>query len=91
MDSLLAAKRNRRRQSCACLGCSSSAWGAVQAIPVGLRKIDIRSALEIAVRHRIHAYDAYFIECALSLRSPLLTLDQGLSRVAYDLDIELLE
>ena len=69
----------------------ASAWEAVQVIPVDLQTIDMRSALEVAVHYRIYAYDAYFLECALSLRSPLLTLDRGLWRVARELGIELLE
>jgi predicted nucleic acid-binding protein len=67
------------------------AWDAVQAIAVELRGIDVRSALGIATKFGIHAYDAYFLECALSLRLPLLTLDKGLRTVARELSIPVLE
>ena len=67
------------------------AWDAMQAIAVDLRAIDIRSALAIAARFGIYAYDAYFLECALSLRIPLLTLDKGMKRAARDLGIHVLE
>ena len=50
-------------------------WDAVQAIPVELTSIDIRKALEIATQFNIYAYDAYFLECTIALRIPLLTLD----------------
>ncbi len=62
-----------------------------QAIGVELRRVDVRSALAIAGRFGIYAYDAYFLECALSSRHPLLTLDQGMKRMALELNIQLLE
>ena len=69
----------------------TSAWDMVQAIPVELRQIDIRSALEIASRFNIDAYDAYFIECAVSLRCPLLTLDRQMKIVGQNVGINILE
>ena len=68
-----------------------SAWNAVQTIPVELRRIDIQAALGLAVRFNIYAYDAYFIECALSLRCPILTLDHRMKMVARDVGIRILE
>ena len=68
-----------------------SAWEVVQQIPVDLRHTDINSALRIAIKFNIYAYDAYFLECAENLRSPLLTLDIGLKRVARELGITILE
>ena len=68
-----------------------AAWKMVQAIPVDLRRIDIASALEIATEFNIQAYDAYFLECASRLRSPLLTLDRGMKRIAVDLGLTVLE
>lgn len=66
-------------------------WDAVQEIPVELRSVDLRSALNIATRFGIYAYDAYFLECALSLRAPLLTLDRRMKRIARELSIMTLE
>ena len=68
----------------------SATWNSVQRIPVDLRHIDIASALKIATEFDIYAYDAYFLECALSLRSPLLTLDRGMKRVATEIGITIL-
>ena len=68
-----------------------SAWDAVQTIAVELRRIDIQAALGLAVRFNIYAYDAYFIECALSLRCPMLTLDHRMKMVARDVGIRILE
>jgi len=67
------------------------AWDVVQSIAVELRPIDLRLALEIALRFGIYAYDAYFLECALSVRAPILTLDKGMQRVARELNIHVLE
>ena len=68
-----------------------SEWEVVQQIPVDLRNSDIKTALSIAVKYNIYAYDAYFLGCADNLRSPLLTLDLGLQRVAREIGITILE
>lgn len=68
-----------------------SAWEIVQQIPVDLRQTDIKSALGIAIKFNIYAYDAYFLKCAENLHSPLLTLDQGMQRVARGMGIKILE
>lgn len=69
----------------------ASSWEIIQQIPVDLRSINMKSALKIAVKFNIYAYDAYFLECANGLRSPLLTLDHGMKRIAREMGIELLE
>ena len=66
-------------------------WGAVQTIPVDLRDLDLPAALRLAVRFGVYAYDAYFLECALSLRLPLLTLDHGMKHIAQELSIPTVE
>lgn len=68
-----------------------SAWNSVQTIPVELRKIDVRRVLEIAVHLNIYAYDAYFLECAVELQLPLLSLDRHLCTSAQKLNIRMLE
>lgn len=60
-------------------------------IPVELKPIEIRSAVELATRNMIYAYDAYFLECALHWRCPLLTLDKKLKAIAISKNIEVLE
>jgi predicted nucleic acid-binding protein len=66
-------------------------WELVQQIPVDLRHTNIQSALKIAIKFNLYAYDAYFLECAFNLRSPLLTLDLGMQRVAREIGITILE
>jgi predicted nucleic acid-binding protein len=68
-----------------------SVWDAAQQIPVDLRSIHIREALKIALQFNIYAYDAYFLICAISLNSPLMTLDRRMIEVAQSLGIHVLE
>ena len=42
-------------------------------------------------KSEINAYDAYFLDFAFNLRSPLLTLDIGMQRVAREIGITILE
>ena len=67
------------------------AWQVVQSIPVQLCSVDIGSALRVAMNAGIYAYDAYFLECSLQIRCPLLTLDRRLKAVARDIGIQILE
>ena len=69
----------------------ASAWEIVQEIPVDLRHTNIKSALGIAIKFNLYAYDAYFLECAYNLRSPLLTLDLAMQRVAREIGITIWE
>jgi predicted nucleic acid-binding protein len=69
----------------------TSVWDVVQSIPVELRQINIRSALEIASRFNIYPYDAYFIECAIRLRCPILTLDRRMKAASNQIGIQILE
>ncbi len=66
-------------------------WDAVVAIPVELAEVDARASLLLAGHFRIYAYDAYFLQCALEGKCPLLTLDNGMKRVARALDITVVE
>ena len=68
-----------------------SALETAALIPVRLVPIDIQQALKLAIEFDIYAYDAYFLQCAKSLSSPLITLDKGMKQVATKLNIKLLE
>jgi len=68
-----------------------AAWDAASAIPVELTTVDARASLLLAGHFRIYAYDAYFLQCSLESKCPLLTLDAGMKRVARQLDITLVE
>ncbi len=68
-----------------------SVWNTVQTIPVEYFRVDILAALELTARCNIYAYDAYFLECAIRLRCPLLTLDRRLKVVAENNDVKIQE
>ena len=67
------------------------AWDMVQHIQVDLRRIEIEAALKIATQYNIYAYDAYFLECAINLHSPLLTLDRQMKVIAQKIGIQVME
>ncbi len=69
----------------------TSAWDSAQKIQVELYRTDIREALSIASIFNIYAYDAYFLECASSLKLPLLTLDRRLREIARKKHIKIIE
>lgn len=68
-----------------------SAQRAAENISVRLVVIKIQEALKMALEFNIYAYDAYFLQCAKSLSSPLLTLDNRMKHVATELNIDILE
>lgn len=68
-----------------------AAWDATRRIPVECRAVDVRRALSLAAEHRIYAYDAYFIECALQHRCPLLTLDRKMRAVSEAVKVEVMK
>ncbi len=65
-----------------------SAFDAVRLIPVRLVPVDIQKALRLAIECNIYAYDTYFLQYARQLSCPLITLDNCMKKVAYDLNIE---
>lgn len=64
---------------------------SVQKIPYTLLRVDIKNSLEIALKNNIYAYDAYFLQCALSHNYKLFTLDSRMKDIAKQLGITLLE
>ena len=63
---------------------------AYAAIAIRFVDVDLARSVDLAAEHRIYAYDAYLITCALHHRAPLLTLDAALSRTATSIGIDLL-
>ena len=64
---------------------------AYQEIPIKLIDVDLEQTLEIVAQLRIYAYDAYLIQCAQQIKTPLLTLDNGLISAAKTIGIEVME
>ena len=53
--------------------------------------VDLGQSLELSERLELYAYDAYVLSCALTLRSPLITLDTKLAAAAPLVGVRVLE
>jgi len=62
-----------------------------ETIPIRYTNTDFARAIKISSEADIYAYDAYFIDCALRHKSPLLTLDRKLQKVAREFKLGVLE
>jgi predicted nucleic acid-binding protein len=67
------------------------ALSVYDSIPIRYVDVDIMDSLELAVKHNMYAYDAYLLWCALQYKSPLLTLDKGLIKIAESIKVKTLE
>lgn len=52
------------------------------ALPVTFVDVDHEAVLQLAVKHKMTAYDASYLWLARHLDAPLVTLDRGLRRLA---------
>jgi len=59
-----------------------------QKIPVRLLPVRIHDAMRIATRFRIYAYDAFYIQCCVEAKLPLISLDNRMCDVAENLGIK---
>lgn len=62
-----------------------------KSIPLRYIDPDFVTALKLSNQANIYAYDAYFLDCAIRHKAPLLTLDQKLKASAQNLSVETLE
>ncbi len=60
-------------------------------IPLRHIKPDFVNTMEISKQADIYAYDAYFLDCAIRHKAPLLTLDHKLKTAAQNLNVETME
>lgn len=86
-NALIAGTRKRRITA----GQAQRAWDGFEAIPLELAAVDVPRALALAVEAGIYAYDAYVLQTAASLGLSLLTLDAGMTRIANQHRIALVE
>jgi len=68
-----------------------SALQTFQNIPITYIDIPLKSALQMAKKLNIYAYDAYFLHCALQSDFPLISLDKTLCQHATTMGITVLE
>ena len=62
-----------------------------KSIPLRYTESDFFQAVKISKQAKMYAYDAYFLDCAIRYKAPLLTLDQKLKTSAQNLNIETME
>ena len=67
---------------------AAAAWDAVAGMPVELVEFDIRAALLLAIRFGLYAYDAFYIQCCLEAKLPLISLDNRMCELARNLGIK---
>lgn len=60
-------------------------------IPVRYIEPDFVKVLHLSKETNIYAYDAYFLDCAVRHKAPLLTLDKKLKTAANNLNLDTLE
>ena len=60
-------------------------------IPLRYIKPNFVNTLKISKQANMYAYDAYFLDCAIRYKAPLLTLDRKLKRAAQNLNVETME
>jgi len=59
-----------------------------QRIPVRLVSVRVRDALRIALKQGIYAYDAFYLQCCIERKLPLISLDNRMCEVARSLSIK---
>jgi predicted nucleic acid-binding protein len=67
------------------------AFESAQRITVALLPVAILPAVKLAMRFGIYAYDAYYLQCCLERRLPLLSLDARLCDAARRLQVKIVE
>ncbi len=60
-------------------------------IPLRYVEPDFVNTLKISKQAKMYAYDAYFLDCAIRHKAPLLTLDRKLKASAQNLNVETME
>jgi len=62
-----------------------------RSIPVRYIEPDFIKVLHLSKETNMYAYDAYFLDCAIRHKAPLLTLDKKLNAAAVNLNLDTLE
>lgn len=86
-NALIAVKRKGRLNDREIL----RAFDISQRIAVRLVAVKIRDAMKLALRFNIYAYDAYYLQCCIENKLPLLTLDGRMGDIAGSLEIKTVE
>ena len=60
-------------------------------IPIRFIEVELEESLRIAHQLNIYAYDAYLLRCAEKYKSPLISLDKTLLKLAEELKLQVIE
>ena len=60
-------------------------------IPLRYIEPDFVKVLKLSKQTNMYAYDAYFLDCAIRHKAPLLTLDKKLKSSAQNLNVDTME
>ncbi|MBI5182193.1 MAG: type II toxin-antitoxin system VapC family toxin [Nitrospirae bacterium] len=83
-NALIAVKRKGRLNDREIL----RAFDLSQRIAVRLVSVKIHDAMKIALRFNIYAYDAYYLQCCIENKLPLISLDDRMCDIAENLGIK---
>ncbi|MBA2124438.1 hypothetical protein B9J78_05860 [bacterium Unc6] len=86
-NALIAVKRKGRLNDREVL----RAFDLSQRIVVRLVSVKIHEAMKIALRFNIYAYDAYYLQCCIENKLPLISLDDSMCDIAGKLGIKVVE
>lgn len=67
------------------------AYDISQRIAVNLVPVKILDAIKIALRFSMYAYDAYYLQCCVENKLPLISLDDRMCVAARNLSIKVVE
>ena len=70
---------------------AQKALSVFEVIPIRYLDVDFSHSLKIAHDKQIYAYDAYFLDCAIRYKFPMITLDNRLKAKAKQIGINILE
>ena len=73
------------------LGIAQKALSIFEIIPIRYLDVDFNHSLELAHDNKLYAYDAYFLDCAIRHKFPLITLDDKMTATAKTIGIKVLE
>lgn len=62
-----------------------------QEISMEVVEVDLKSAVQLAAKYNIYAYDAYILQCAIENDIPLISLDQSLLEIAKREGVQIIE
>ena len=62
-----------------------------ETIPIRYVEPDFPNSLRLTKKINMYAYDAYFLDCSIRYKSPLLTLDRKLIAAAENISVDVLE